>query len=102
VLCQSQVSVLLAYNWLLLLRLFVKFEVFQDVCEVAGGVPEVELFFAVGLKGGAFEEVLVGTRTKGTHCVSEEVVIILIDLIRFESPILRRVLRCLSLSYRLS
>ena len=101
-LCQSQISVLLAYYWPLLLRLFVKFEVFEDACEVAGGVSEVELFFAVGLKGGAFEEVLVGTRTKGAHCASEEVVIVLIGLIRFESPILRRVLRRLSLSYRLS
>ena len=66
---------------MLLLRLFVEFEVFEDVGEVAGGVSEVELFFAFGLNAGAFEEILVGTGTEGAHGTSEEVIIVVIGLI---------------------
>jgi hypothetical protein len=43
----SEVCVLFADDWLLLLGFFVKFNVFENIGKIASSVPEIDLFFAL-------------------------------------------------------
>lgn len=94
----SEVCVLFADDWLLLLGFFVEFDVFENVGKIASSVPEIDLFFALGLCGCTFEELLVRASAKGAHCASEEGVMVVIGVTSIEKSILRRELRGSSLS----